>query len=949
MKSIRIKSVLCVALAASSLCAGAQNVLSDFPVADSDSLNLASEETVQVAYRKVNKNDLLGGVSSVNVEELLKKNNFTYSLDNMQSMVNGWNGNSLWGMDSYLVLVDGVPRDANNVMPSEIKDITFLKGASAVVLYGSRAAKGVIYITTKRGQVGDTRVDVRANTGFHVPISYPKYLGAAEYMTLYNEARVNDGMDPLYSATDIYNHGSGINPYRYPDVNLYSDEYLKKSYNESDVTAEISGGSEKARFYTNANLYNIGSLVKVGEAQKDRTTRFSVRGNIDVDLGKYVKTYVNANATFYDGRGARGSFWNAAATLRPNRISPLIPIDYVMQNNTDAWNLINNSSHLIDGKYLLGGTQVDQTNEIANLYAAGVNTYTSRQYQFDMGVDIDLSMVLKGLSFQTRYAIDYATTYNRYYNDTYATYEPQWANVNGVDQIVGLTKYGDDVHDGIQNINDSWNRQTMAFSAQLNYQTKVADAHNISAMLIAAGYQQGESAVYHKTSNVNLGLQVDYDYLNKYYLSFGGALVHSARLPEGKRNAFSPSLTLGWRLSKESFLEDSSILDDLMLTASGSILNTDLGIDSYYMYQTTYDQANGAWWGWADGNQSHATEARRGSNTDLSFIQRKEISVGLRGSLWKKLLRFDASFFKNSLEGMLVQPSNSFPNYFVSYWPESILLPYVNYNNSTRTGFDLALNFNKKVQDVDINLGVNAMYYTNENTKVDELYEDQYRYRKGTPTDGIWGLQTDGFYTSEEEILNSGITSSYNGELKPGDLKYIDQNGDNIIDEKDEVYLGERYGWQGSPLTLGLNLTLKWKNFTLFAQGTGYFGGSAFASGDYYWVFGDKKYSEVVRGRWTPETSATATYPRLTTQTDNHNYRNSDFWLYSTNQFKLSRLQLTYDLPQQWLRGSFVHSLSVYAYASNLLTISKEREKLELNTGTTPQSRYYNIGFKIGF
>lgn len=775
MKSIRIKSVLCVALAVSSLYAGAQNVLSDFPVTDSDSLNSSSEEMVQVAYRKVNKNDLLGGVSSVNVEELLKKNNFTYSLDNMQSMVNGWNGNSLWGMDSYLVLVDGVPRDANNVMPSEIKDITFLKGASAVVLYGSRASKGVIYITTKRGQVGDTRIDVRANTGFHVPISYPKYLGAAEYMTLYNEARANDGMDPLYSATDIYNHGSGINPYRYPDVNLYSDEYLKKSYNESDVTAEISGGSTKARFYTNINLYNIGSLVKVGEAKKDRTTRFSVRGNIDVDLGKYVKTYVNANATFYDGRGARGNFWNAAATLRPNRISPLIPIDYVMQSNTDAWNLINNSRHLIDGKYLLGGTQVDQTNEIANLYAAGVNTYTSRQYQFDMGVDIDLSMVLKGLSFQTRYAIDYATTYNRYYSDTYATYEPQWANVNGVDQIVGLTKYGDDVHDGIQNINDSWNRQTMAFSAQLNYQTKVFEAHNISAMLIAAGYQQGESAVYHKTSNVNLGLQVDYDYLSKYYLSFGSALVHSARLPEGKRNAFSPSLTLGWRLSKESFLEDSSILDDLMLTASGSILNTDLGIDNYYMYQTVYDQANGAGWGWADGNQSHATEARRGSNADLSFIQRKEFSAGLRGSLWRRLLTFDFSFFKNSLEGMLVQPSNNFPNYFVSYWPESTLLPYVNYNNSTRTGFDLALNFNKKMKDIDINLGVNAMYYTNENTKMDELYEEQYRYRKGKPTDGVWGLQTDGFYTSEEDILNSGITSSYNGELKPGDLKYIDQ------------------------------------------------------------------------------------------------------------------------------------------------------------------------------
>lgn len=454
-----------MAFAASSLYVGAQDLQPE--VFGTDSLSATEDEMVQIAYRKVNKNDLLGGVSSVNVEELMKKNYFTYSLSDMQSMVSGWNGNSLWGMDSYLVLVDGVPRDANNVMPSEIKDITFLKGASAVVLYGSRAAKGVIYITTKRGQVGDTRIDVRGNTGFHVPISYPKYLGAAEYMTLYNEARVNDGMDPLYSAAEIYNHGSGINPYRYPDVNLYSDEYLKKAYNESDVTAEISGGSEKARFYTNINLYNIGSLVKVGNAKDDRTTRFSVRGNIDVNLGDYVKTYVNANATFYDGRGARGNFWSAAASLRPNRISPLIPIDYVMQNNTDAWNFINNSSHLIDGKYLLGGTQVDQTNEIANLYAAGVNTYTSRQYQFDMGVDVDLSMVLKGLSFQTRFAIDYATTYNRYYGDTYATYEPQWANVNGKDLIVGLTKFGDDVHDGVQHVADSWNRQTMAFPHNL--------------------------------------------------------------------------------------------------------------------------------------------------------------------------------------------------------------------------------------------------------------------------------------------------------------------------------------------------------------------------------------------------------------------------------------------------------------------------------------------------
>ena len=947
MKYIRVKSILCVVLATSFLCANAQNSQSGKQEANPDSLATTQEETVQVAFRKVNQNDLLGGVSFVNVEELLKKNYMNYSLTDMQGYVGGWNGNSLWAMDGYLVLVDGVPRDANNVLPTEIAQVSFLKGASAVVLYGSRAAKGVIYITTKRGKTGSTRIDVRGNTGFHVPVSYPNYLGSAEYMTLYNEARANDGLGAAYTDKDIYNHASGLNPYRYPDLNLYSSDYLKKAYNESDATAEISGGSEKARFYTNINLYNVGSLLKYGEADKDRTTRFSVRGNIDVSLGEYVKSYVNASATFYDGRGARGNFWGAAASLRPNRVSPLIPIDYLMPNDDDSWTLVNNSNHLIDGKYLFGGTQLDQTNALADIYASGVNTFTSRQYQFDMGVDIDLSKVLKGLSFQTQFAVDYATTYNKYYSSSYATYQPKWANVNGEDIIIGLTKFGEDKKDGVQHVSDSWNRQTIAFSGQFNYHTTIADAHTFSAMLIAAGYQQGESAVYHKTGNVNLGLQVDYNYLNKYYVSFGSALVHSARLPENNRNAFSPSLTLGWRIGKESFLADSPVVDELMLTASGSILHTDLDINNYYMYQSTFNQSNGAWWGWADGNQSHATESKRGTNSDLSFVKRKEFSVGLRGSLWQKLMTFDASFFTNSIEGLLVQPSTIYPNYFMSYWPESTLIPYVNYNNNTRTGFDIALNFEKKVGNVNLNLGVAGTYYTNKHTRVDELYADEYRNRKGRPTDGIWGLQTDGFYRDEQDIKGSP-TSSF-GEVKPGDIKYIDQNGDDVIDEKDEVYLGERYGWQGAPFTMGVNLTLKWKNFTFFALGTGYFGAASMKAGDYYWVYGDKKYSEVVRDRWTPETAETATYPRLTTLSNTHNFRNSDFWMYKTNRFNLAKLQLTYDLPQTLFRGSFIHNLSVYAYATNLLTISKEREVLELNTGGSPQNRFYNIGFKVGF
>ena len=252
MKHIHIRFILSAAIVAFS-----QNYMGAQEVAEleTDSLN-AADPSVQIAFRKVAESDLTGGVSVINMQELNDKNYSTYSLDNLQGYVGGWNGNSLWGMDGdnagYLVLVDGVPRDADNVLPSEIEQITFLKSASAVVLYGSRASKGVIYITTKRGKEQEKlQIDVRANTGFYVPKSYPKYLGSAEYMTLYNEALANDGLDPLYSDTEIYNYASGANPYRYPNVDYYSSDYLKKAYNRSDVTAEFSGGNKRARFYSN--------------------------------------------------------------------------------------------------------------------------------------------------------------------------------------------------------------------------------------------------------------------------------------------------------------------------------------------------------------------------------------------------------------------------------------------------------------------------------------------------------------------------------------------------------------------------------------------------------------------------------------------------------------------------------------------------------------------------
>jgi TonB-linked SusC/RagA family outer membrane protein len=937
---------------------------------ETDSIKTDKAQMVQVAYRKIAPSNVLGGVSVINMEELSRVNYNTNSLQTLEGYVGGWNGKSLWGMDEYLVLVDGVPREANNVLPSEIDQMSFLKGANAVALFGSRAAKGVIYITTKRGKDEAFKVNVRANTGFFVSKSYPKYLGSSEYMTLYNEALANDGLSPLYSEGDIYNYASGSNPYRYPNVNFYSSEYLKKAYNRSDISTEISGGNERARFYTNIGYYRQGDVFNFGEGKDNNIDRLNVRGNVDLKISDKISAFVNANATFYNARTANvtdadttdnttDDYWTYASKLRPNRVAPLIPLSYIDQLDLSSQGLVLHAPNMVDGKYFLGGTQSDLHNVFADSYAAGYKKWTSRQFQFDTGLDFDLASILRGLSFHTQFAVDYATAYTMSYNNSYAVYAPSWYNYNGTDVIAGLTKYNKDEKSGIQKITKSSDNQTLAFSGYFTYETSINNAHNFSALLLASGYQQTKSAVYHKISNANIGLQLAYNFKAKYFAEFSAAGLHSAKLAKGQRNAISPSLTLGWNLTKEGFLSNSSVVDDLVFSVSASNLKTDLDVkdtknDSdasndieYYMYEPNYTQANGAWWGWYDGASEHSTNSRRGDNKDLTFIERKEISANVRTSLWKGLITADASFFINTMEGLIIRPTTIYPNYFSTGYPDASFIPYVNFNNNKRTGFDFNVNLNKKIGDFSYTLGVAGTYFNTEATKRDENYQYSYQNREGQPIDGIWGLRSAGLFQSQEEIDNSP-EQKFGGTVKPGDIKYVDQNGDNIIDGKDEVFL-ERNGTYGSPFTMGVHLTTKWKNLSVFVLGTGYFGGYAMKDNSYFWIYGDRKYSELARDRWTEETKETATYPRLTTQNGQNNFRNSDFWLYKADRFNLAKVQITYDLPKSLLQKFFLHDISVYVSGSDLLTLAKEREILEMNITSAPQTRFYNFGVKALF
>ena len=212
MKNIKTNIFLFAMLAASPMTVNAQTA--------SDADSTVAKKKVHVAFRDKDADHLLGGVSYIDMEELQKKDYTMGSLDDLNGLIGGWNGSHLWGQENNvtyinnnkydfldtndndnlpLVIIDGVKRPSNNVLPSEIEQITFLKGAQAVVLYGAKGAKGAILITTKRGKVDGLQITANANTGFHVAKQFPEYLGSAEYMTLYNEARANDGLDPRYS------------------------------------------------------------------------------------------------------------------------------------------------------------------------------------------------------------------------------------------------------------------------------------------------------------------------------------------------------------------------------------------------------------------------------------------------------------------------------------------------------------------------------------------------------------------------------------------------------------------------------------------------------------------------------------------------------------------------------------------------------------------------------
>lgn len=893
--------------------------------------DIASQKA-NVVYRNVFKKTIGTDVA------IIETKNFN-DIDNNFNVADALNGrasgllwyNNLWGMQNAQVFIDGVPRNLSDITVDEIDHVSILKGAHAVALYGSLGAKGVILITTKRGEQYQRKIDVRVNNKFGVPRKFPSFLNSAEYMTLYNEARINDGLPKLYSDSLIAKYRSG-DRYQYPDVDYYASDYLRSMTNRTEANAQFSGGNQNARFFTNVGFELNNSLLKIGEGNNEKDQVFRARGNVDLNLNDFISSTIDVSTIFYNSRSAMTNYWQRAATILPFKYAPLIPLALVQSDSIRE--IANTSRNIIDGKYILGGSQEYLNTPFADLYAGGYNNNVQRVLQVTNKLHFDLGALAQGLSVNTNIHADYQNAYNQSINNTYAVFAPVWRN----DSLVNLIKYGNDYRPGVENINNSWQTRNIGASLQVNYDKQLNEANSLSLIAVASAIQTQSTGNYQPNKYAHLGIQGSYWHKQKYGIDLTGVWVNSTKLPKSNKIGFSPSVSFTWLLSEEEFLKNNALVDFLKVYTSLSMLKTDVDIDNYFLYENYYtSQGYYAWNDNLNNTSNSATVSMRGANPDLTFPTRKEFVLGIEGIVVKNLA-FSGNYFLIRNDGLLTRRMSLYPGFLNDF------VPYSNYNANQYTGFDLSLTYTKTFNENSrLAIGWNNTYVTSKVIKRDELYAYDYLNRTGKPVDAIFGLQNAGFYSSADDIKNSPFQLF--GEVKPGDIKYIDQNGDNIIDQNDEVMIGR---WI-APFVFGAHLTFTYKQVTLFVLATGSMGGNGVRSNDYYWVDGDDKYSTVVLNRWTDQTKNTATFPRLSSLRNENNFRYSDFWLYKTDRLDLSRVQLTYDFGKNTFRQGYLKDLQIYVSGYNLFTWSKNKDILLLNVYSAPQMTYYNLGIKANF
>lgn len=853
-------------------------------------------------------------------------------------------GVSTRGM-SMVYLIDDVPADITEVPldPQEIESVTIVKDIAAKAMFGPLGAGGIVYIKTKRGGVRDHQLNVNLESGLGVVGRMPQFVSAAEYATLNNLAREQDGLSPLYSPQDISAYeASGPYDMYYPNVN-FKDMMLKDTRPFNRVNLSTSGGGERVQYFSYLGYSGEGDIYKIGD--KADYNRLNLRSNIDIKVNDVIDIDFDVTA----GLSYRRSPNYRYSTSEGSSFTRLLEFNLALpEMNSTPPNAFpvyaNNDPEL--GNPWFGVSSLYPSNPVGNLTSNGRYTETGRKAAIKLGVNYDASHWLKGLTSTTNISFDILNLIRIGTAEQYTAYTvtPSKAS-SGADTLL-LGKFQDGIDDPQRRNLHDYHYQRLALYQKLDF-NRVFDRHEVQSTGTYMLYRVSKDLIQ-EPQRFQSGIWTGrYTFDNKYSVLAVLNYTGTYSFNKENRNGLFPSMGLSWVASEEHFMEQIKPIDYLKIWAEAGIL----GYESFFSpfhYRDRWTTSTGAafgpaptgrWFGQNNDTAPFITYPSRIGNPNLTWETRKEYSIGIDAALFNNKLTVEANYYNTLRDGIIVQLPNSMP-YIAGI---STALPRFNHNQIRYYGYEIGLQYNAPKRTFGYSIGGNVSL---PKSRIEEFDEPNYRYdyqfSKGRPVDAYWGHELAGRFQSDSETLL--VPQLYDQELKAGDLKYVDMNGDGVIDENDRSVIGHT-----SPrLIYSIYANFNYKNFELFIMGTGRAFYDIPMTNSYYWNgWGDDNYSRYVHDNIDGD------YPRLTYYKVNNNFVPSTFWIMKGDFFKIQNIELAYNVSSPRIKTVGFEKFRVFLRGANLLTISgvKDVDPESVHSGVSvyPLYRTFTAGVNIGF
>ena len=820
---------------------------------------------------------------------------------------------------SMLIIVDGFEFKYGQLVPEEIESVTLLKDASATAVYGSRGANGVLLITTKRGTEGPLKVNFSIQQGFERAQRLPEFLSSYDYARLFNEGLINDGQAALYSESDLAAYLDGSDSYFHPDINWY-DQVLRKSAPISQYDLSFSGGNQLAKCFVLLNVLNRNGLYKktgdMSEISKNSNyTQYNIRTNVDINITKNLTSIFDLGVTFADKSNpvdySTSSMFDLISSVPPNAFPVYTPIN------------------------AYGGNAL-YTNPWGNMLETGFFTSNYRTIQSKLKFVENLDMITQGLSASA--AISFNSTF-RGYSSKSRTYRRFSISKDASGNTIHLPFNVNSSLTSSEGQYDQW--RNFGFNAFLNYNRTFGN-QRVDAML---GYDLDTYTISGTVNSLpykHVGFNGRITYANneKYIGEFSFGYYGSENFAEGKRFGLFPAVSLGWIVSNEEFLKESTLISFLKIRGSyGMVGNDNIGgqrfmYDQYYSGTSSYNfgSANTSMGGYAEG---------RLANPDVTWEKQKSMNIGFEATLLDK---WDVGFdlFNQNRYDILAYPNNTVPQFL------GMTLPSRNLGKVNNKGLEAKIGYKSDQSKIlQFFADLNLWYAKNEIVfNAETPQKDAYLNRTGQSIGQPYVLEAIGFFSDLTDIANSPQQTF--AKVQPGDIKYKDQNGDGFIDQNDYFPIGNP---TIPELTFGFHSGIRYKNLDLDLLFQGVTDRTVYLTGNDFYAFQNNgKVSSIALGRWTPETALSATYPRLSAVNNLNNFQNSSFWQRDGSFIKLRSLELGYSLPGNVVKKILLSSMRVFLNGTNLFSLDHMDGLTDPETLTGyPAVRSVSIGVKMQF